>query len=134
MLNVIVHLQCIAELSLCIFALALLECRLTLRASWISFVWVLVVAALMVFCSLCWCQQRNFVFQNKCGLYISCQTPAYVQYQCRTGILFMKSSCGNSNPHDICYHLKEFRGTVPQMINQTAFNSENDYLINAFRW
>lgn len=69
MLIVIVHLQCIAELSLCIFALALLECRSTLPASWISFVWVLVVAALTVFCSLCWCQQRNFVFQNKCGLY-----------------------------------------------------------------
>lgn len=77
-------------------------------------VWVLVVAALTVFCSLCWCQQRNFVFQNKCGLYISCQTPAYVQYQSRTGTLFVKSLCGNSNPHDICYYggYQEFRVTT----------------------
>lgn len=69
MLIVILHLQCIAELSLCTFALVLLECRPTMPASWISYVWVLVVAALTVFCSLCWCQQRNLVFQNKCGLY-----------------------------------------------------------------
>lgn len=33
MLIVIVHLQCIAELSLCIFAQALLECSKTLPAS-----------------------------------------------------------------------------------------------------
>lgn len=44
----------------------------------------------------------------------------------------LKTLCGNSNSHDIFYHLKEFTVTVPQMINQTAFNSENYYLINAF--
>lgn len=74
MLIVIGNLQCIAELTLCIFTLAVLECRPTLPASWISFVWVLVGAALTVFCSHCLCQQTTFVFQNKCRLYFLTNT------------------------------------------------------------
>lgn len=77
---VIVHLQLISEVSGCIFALNTQFTGLQTNISWILdiiCVWVLVVAALMVFVPSVGVNRETLFSKTNVG-YISCQTPAYV--------------------------------------------------------
>lgn len=80
----IIQFQLISEISVCIFVLNN-GCTGMQAIMDIICVWVLVVAALMVFCFLRCCQQGDFVVQNKCMLYFLPNTSLHSK--ARTGTL-----------------------------------------------